>query len=83
VQFRGEHIRVCLAVINIGFDLDTGGYKQSGQFRCRFLAETLQRPPTTEDRVFFNGRTYLISEIAQNSNSEHEHVVTLTPGSAQ
>jgi hypothetical protein len=63
--------------------LDAGGLKQSGQFRCHFLAENLQAPPTRTDRVFYNGRTYLISEIEEPTAYPGEHVVTLTPGSAQ
>ena len=83
VQFRGREIRVILAPINIGFDLDVGGLKQSGQFRCRFLASDLDSPPRRTDTVLYNGRTYKISEVTEQATTPGEHVVTLTPGSAQ
>jgi hypothetical protein len=33
--------------------------------------------------VLLNGRTYLVTEITQQTNITGEHVVTLTPGSSQ
>lgn len=83
VNFRGEQIRVLLSMVSIGIDLDTGGLKQGGEFKCRFLVEDLQSPPRRGEPVLYNGRTYLVAELTQPANAEHEHIVTLTPGSAQ
>ncbi len=83
VKFRGQEIRVCLATTAIGLDLDTGGLKQGGEFRCRFLVSDLQSPPRRGESVLHNGRTYLVTEITQQTNITGEHVVTLTPGSSQ
>ena len=83
VTFRGQEIRVCLAPIAIGLDLDTGGLRQGGEFKCRFLASTLDSAPRRGEPVLYNGRTYLVTEITQPANMTGEHVVTLTPGSAQ
>lgn len=83
VTFRGESLRVLLAPIAIGLDLETGGLKQGGEFRVRFLAETLQSPPRRGEPVLYNGRTYLINELTQPANHEGEHICTLTPGSLQ
>ncbi len=83
VKFRGQEIRVCLAPIAIGLDLDTGGLKQGGEFRCRFLAESLDSPPRRGESLLYNARTYLVTEITQQTNITGEHVVTLSPGSAQ
>jgi hypothetical protein len=83
VKFRGQDIRACLAPIAIGLDLDTGGLKQGGEFKCRFLAESLDSPPRRGESVLHNGRTYLVTEITQQTTITGEHVVTLTPGSAQ
>jgi hypothetical protein len=83
VKFRGQEIRVCLATTAIGLDLDTGGLKQGGEFRCRFLVSDLQSPPRRGEAVLHNGRTYLVTEITQQTNITGEPVVTHTPGSAQ
>ena len=83
VKFRGQDLKVCLAPIAIGLDLDTGGLKQGGEFKCRFLAESLDSPPRRGEPLLYNGRTYLVTEITQPANMPGEHVVTLSPGSAQ
>ena len=83
VKFRGQDIRVCLAPIAIGLDFDTGGLKQGGDFKCRFLAESLDSPPRRGEPLLYNARTYLVTEITQPANMPGEHVVTLSPGSAQ
>jgi hypothetical protein len=83
VTFRGQEIRVCLAPIAIGLDLAPGGLRQGGEFKCRFLASTLDSAPRRGEPVLYNGRTYLVTEVSQPANMTGEHVVTLTPGSAQ
>lgn len=83
VKFRGQDIRVCLAATVIGLDLDTGGLKQGGEFKCRFLVSDLPLPPRRGEVVLHNGRTYIVNEITQKTMLTGEHVVTLTPGSAQ
>ncbi len=83
VTFRGQEVRAILSPIAIGLDLDTGGLRQGGEFRCRFLASTLDSAPRRGEPVLYNGRTYLVTEVSQPANMTGEHVVTLTPGSAQ
>ncbi len=83
VTFRGAELRVCLAPVALGLDLDTGGLRQSGEFKCRFLASTLAHAPQRGEPVLYNGRTYLITETTQPANMPGEHVCTLTPGSKQ
>lgn len=83
VQFRGAQHRVVLAPIAVGLDLETGGLEQSGEFRARFLADSLDSPPRRGEPVLYNSRTYLVGEVHQPANLPGEHVVTLVPGSAQ
>jgi len=83
VKFRGQELRVLLAPIAMGLALETGGLKQGGEFRCRFLAETLQSPPRRGEPLLYAGRTYLVNELTQPANTEGEHICTLTPGSLQ
>jgi hypothetical protein len=47
------------------------------------LASTLASAPRRGEPVLYNGRTYLVTEVSQPANMTGEHVVTLTPGSAQ
>ncbi len=83
VTFRGEEMLVCLAPVAVSLDLDTGGLRQSGEFKARFLASTLDSAPRRGEPLLYNARTYLVTEITQPANMPGEHVVTLTPGSAQ
>lgn len=83
VTFRGEEMLVCLAPVAVSLDLDTGGLRQSGEFKARFLASLLTSPPKRGEPLLYNGRTYLISETTEPANMPGEHVVTLTPGSKQ
>jgi hypothetical protein len=83
VTFRGQEVRAILSPIAIGLDLDTGGLRQGGEFRCRFLASSIASAPRRGEPVLYNGRTYLVTEVSQPANMTGEHVVTLTPGSAQ
>lgn len=83
VTFRGEEMLVCLSPVAVSLDLDTGGLRQSGEFKARFLASTLNSPPKRGEPVLYNGRTYLVTEVTEPANMPGEHVVTLTPGSKQ
>lgn len=83
VTFRGEEMLICLAPVAVSLDLDTGGLRQSGEFKARFLASNLNSPPKRGEPVLYNGRTYLITEITEPANMPGEHVCTLTPGSKQ
>jgi hypothetical protein len=83
VTFRGEEMLVCLAPVAVSLDLDTGGLRQSGEFKARFLASTLNSPPKRGEPVLYNGRTYLVTEVTEPANMPGEHVCTLTPGSKQ
>ena len=83
VTFRGEEMLVCLAPVAVSLDLDTGGLRQSGEFKARFLASTLTSPPKRGEPVLYNGRTYLVTEVTEPANMPGEHVCTLTPGSKQ
>jgi len=83
VTFRGQEVLICLAPVAVSLDLDTGGLRQSGEFKARFLASTIQSPPHRGEPVLYNGRTYLVTEITQPANMPGEHVCTLTPGSKQ
>jgi hypothetical protein len=81
VTFRGEEMLICIAPVAVSLDLDTGGLRQSGEFKARFLASKLLSAPQRGELVVYNGRTYLITEITQPANMPGEHVCTLTPGS--
>lgn len=83
VTFRGEEMLICLSPVAVSLDLDTGGLRQSGEFKARFLASTLNSPPKRGEPVLYNGRTYLVTEVTEPANMPGEHVVTLTPGSKQ
>ena len=83
VTFRGEEMLICLAPVAVSLDLDTGGLRQSGEFKARFLAAKLNSPPKRGEPVLYNGRTYLITETTEPANMPGEHVCTLTPGSKQ
>ncbi len=83
VTFRGEEMLVCLAPVAVSLDLDTGGLRQSGEFKARFLASKLNSPPQRGEPVLYNGRTYLVTEVTEPANMPGEHVCTLTPGSKQ
>jgi hypothetical protein len=81
VTFRSQEMRVCLAPIAIGLDLETGGLRQGGEFKCRFLASTLDSAPRRGEPVLYNGRTYFISQVSE-SHAPGEFLATLSPGGA-
>ena len=83
VTFRAQDMLICLAPVAVSLDLDTGGLRQSGEFKARFLASTLNSPPKRGESLLYNGRTYLITETTEPANMPGEHVCTLTPGSKQ
>lgn len=80
--FRGQSIRVGLSAIAISLDLEMGGYRQGGQFTCRFLASSLQSPPRKGEQILISGKTYTISVVAEAIGTLFEHVATIVPGSS-
>jgi hypothetical protein len=80
--FRGQSIRVGLSAITISMDLEMGGYRQGGQFICRFLASSLQSPPRANEQILISGKTYTISVVAEALGTPVEYVATIVPGSA-
>jgi hypothetical protein len=81
VKFRQAEIRVGLAPVSIGLDLETGGLRQGGEFSIRFLAADLQSPPRRGEAVSFGGKTYFISQVSE-TNSPGEYLATMSPGGA-
>jgi len=81
VKFRQQEIRVGLAPVSIGLDLETGGLRQGGEFSIRFLAADLQSPPRRGEAVTFSGKTYFISQVSE-TNSPGEYLATMSPGGA-
>jgi hypothetical protein len=81
VKFRQTEIRVGLAPVSIGLDLETGGLRQGGEFSIRFLAADLQSPPRRGEAVSFGGKTYFISQVSE-TNSPGEYLATMSPGGA-
>ena len=83
VTFRGQEARAILSPIAIGLDLETGGLRQGGEFRCRFLASSIASAPRRGEQIAFGGRTYMVMEVHQLPHSGTEHVCTIAPGSRQ
>ncbi len=81
VKFRQAEIRVGLAPVSIGLDLETGGLRQGGEFSIRFLAADLQSPPRRGEAVSFGGKTYFISQVSE-THSPGEYLATMSPGGA-
>ncbi len=81
VKFRQAEIRVGLAPVSIGLDLETGGLRQGGEFSIRFLSADLQSPPRRGEAVTFSGKTYFISQVSE-TNSPGEYIATMSPGGA-
>lgn len=81
VKFRQAEIRVCLAPVSIGLDLETGGLRQGGEFSIRFLASDLQSPPRRGEAVTFSSKTYFISQVSE-THSPGEYLATMSPGGA-
>jgi hypothetical protein len=80
--FRGQSIKVGLSAITISMDLEMGGYRQGGQFICRFLASSLQSPPRANEQILISGKTYTISLVAEAPGTPFEFVATIVPGSS-
>lgn len=83
VTFRGAEVRAILSPIAIGLDLETGGLRQGGEFRCRFLASSIASAPRRGEQIAFAGRTYMVMEVHQLPHSVTEHICTIAPGSRQ
>ena len=81
VKFRQAEIRVCLAPVSIGLDLETGGLRQGGEFSIRFLAADLQSPPRRGEAVSFGAKTYFLSQISE-THAPGEYLATMSPGGA-
>ena len=81
VKFRQAEIRVCLAPVSIGLDLETGGLRQGGEFSIRFLAADLQSPPRRGEAVTFSAKTYFISQVSE-THAPGEYLATMSPGGA-
>ena len=81
VSFRGETIKVIIATIAIGLDLETGGLRQGGEFTCRILSSAITTPPQRGETLIHAGRSYRIAEVRQLVHSQAEHVFTIAPGS--
>ncbi len=81
VKFRQAEIRVGLAPVSIGLDLETGGLRQGGEFSIRFLAADLQSPPRRGEAVTFSGKTYFLSQISE-THAPGEYLATMSPGGA-
>jgi hypothetical protein len=81
VKFRQAEIRVGLAPVSIGLDLETGGLRQGGEFSIRFLAADLQSPPRRGEAVTFSAKTYFISQVSE-THAPGEYIATMSPGGA-
>ena len=81
VKFRGQDMTAIIAPIAVSLDLDTGGLRQGGDFVCRFLASDLTHAPRRGEPVIVGVRSYMITQVRDETTTPSEHVCTISPGS--